>query len=204
MRKSYSLTERTNRRFEGRVAEVTIHDELIRKLIEPDKWGKATGYIIKIAGSSNIDYALEELYYWRGHYQQAMNAYVEMCPDIVVTNLASGKRTAIELEGDTNWDFAESLRQIRKYRMNSKTFQDVVVIIPKRYERFAILYAKEGFRVYLWTAPRIWECRCGKIVEGKRTTKPKCTSCHSTELEFEGIRDVEFTQFEYAIDKMVG
>lgn len=184
---------------------MTIHDELVLKLIEPDKWGKATGYVIKIAGSSNIDYSLEELYYWRGHYQQVMNTYVEMCPDIVVTNLTSGKRTAIELEGDINWDFAESLRQIRKYRMNSKMFQDVVVIIPKRYERFAILYAKQGFRVYLWKATRIWQCLgCGQMLEGESRAKPKPSCSCRTELEFEGVRDVEFTQFEYAIDKMVG
>jgi hypothetical protein len=184
-------------------SEMTIHDELVLKLVEPDKWGKATGYIVTIVGSGNIQYMLEDLFYWRGHYEAVMNTYVKMTPDVVVTNSSSGKITAIELESDINWDFAHSLRQIKKYKRNSKNFQDVVVIIPKKYERFAILYASQGFRVYLWKAIRIWECRCGKSVESERTTKPKC-SCNSTELEFEGVRDVEFTQFEYAIDKMVG
>ncbi len=184
---------------------MTIHDELVLKLIDADKWGKAKGYIVTIVGSSDIDYLLEELYYWRGHYQQITGTFVKMCPDIVVTNLKSGKRTAIELEGDMDWDFAKSLRQIKKYRMNSKQFQDVVVIIPKRYERFAILYAKQGFRVYLWKATRIWQCLgCEQTLEGKSRAKPKPTCSCRTELEFEGVKDVEFTQYEYAIDKMVG
>lgn len=178
---------------------MTIHDELVLKLIDADRWGKATGYVIKIAGSSDIDYLLEELYYLR------TATLVEMCPDIVVTNLKSDKRTAIELEGDTDWDFAKSLRQIKKYRMNSKEFQDVVVIIPKRYERFATLYAKQGFRVYLWKATRIWQCLgCGKVLEGESRAKPKSSCSCKTELEFEGVKDVEFSKFEYAIDKMVG
>ena len=176
---------------------MTIHDELVRELIKLREWGKTTGYIIKIVGSARIKYTLEELFYWRGHYQQVMNTYVKMTPDVVVTNLSSGKTIAIELESDVKWDFAHSLRQIKKYRRNSKEFQDVVVIIPKRYERFAMLYEKEGFRVYLWKAARVWECRCGNRVEDERTVKPRCSSCNSTELEFVGVKDVSFTPFEH-------
>jgi len=176
---------------------MTIHDELVLELIKPDRRRKPTGYIIHIVGGRNVSYVLEELFYWRGHHQAVLNVYVEMTPDIVVTNKGSGKRTAIEIESDVEWDFAHSLRQVKKYRQNSKDFDDVVVIIPKKYERFAILYENEGFPVYFWKATRIWECKCKKVTEDERTVKPRCSSCSSTELEFKGVKDVKFEPFEY-------
>jgi hypothetical protein len=183
---------------------MTVHDELVLRLIDADKWGKATGYITKIVGSSDINYHLEELYHWRGMYEQLTNEFVKMCPDIVVTNLKSNKTTAIELEGDEGWDFAKSLRQIKKYNMNSDEFNNVAVVVPKKYERFAILYAREGFRVYFWEATRIWQCLgCGQKLDGKDGVKPKHQCKFKTELQFEGIKDVKFTEFEYAMDKLV-
>lgn len=111
------------------------YDELVLKLIAPDPISrKPRGYIINIVGSANIKYLLEDLFYWRGHQQRVLNTYVEMSPDIVATNLTSGKTIAIEVETDIKWDFAHSLQQVKKYRRNSKDFQNVVVIIPKRYE----------------------------------------------------------------------
>jgi hypothetical protein len=164
---------------------MTIHDELVRKLIDLDPVSsKPRGYIIKIIGSANIDPILEELFYWQGSEQQLLNTYVEMSPDIVATNPTSGNTTAIEMETDIDWDFAHSLQQIKKYRRNRGAFQKVVVIIPKRYERFAGLYEKQGFEVHLWKATRIWECvRCGNRMEEEKTVKPKCSSrnCCSTE-----------------------
>lgn len=183
---------------------MTIHDELVLKLIDPDKWGKATGYVTEIVGSKDIRYTLEEMYWYQGHYEKIMNEFVRMSPDVVVNSTKPSKTTAIEMENDVNWDFGESLRQIRKYKRN-RDFQDVVVIIPKRYERFAILYATQGVRVYFWKATRLWECgRCGEITESDKTAKPKCSSskCNSGELEFVGIKDAEFTPFEYALDKI--
>jgi len=184
---------------------MTIHDELVRELIKLADWGKPTGYIINIVGSANIQYVLEELFYWRGHEQVKYDTYVEMAPDIVVTNKESGKRTAIEVKGDINWNFADSLRQIKKYKRNSRQFHDVVIIIPKRYERFARLYKKEGFRVYLWKATRIWECmRCGNEMEDERTVKPRCSikECKTTEQMLKGLKEESkdiFEPFEYPI-----
>lgn len=182
---------------------MTIHDELVLKLIDPDKWGKAIGYVTEIVGSKDIRYTLEETYWNQGHYEKIMSKFVRMSPDIVVTSIKPSKTTAIEMESDTNWDFGHSLRQIRKYKRN-KAFQDVVVIIPKKYERFAILYSNQGFRVYLWEATRLWECqKCGRIVEGNNARKCKTPNCRG-EYEFKGIKDVEFTPFISAIDKMLG
>jgi hypothetical protein len=174
---------------------MTIHDELVLNLINPDKYGKATGYVTKIVGSNDIRYKLEETYWDQGHYEKIMNKFVRMSPDIVVISIKPSKTTAIEMESDMNWDFGHSLRQIRKYKRN-RDFQDVVIIIPKKYERFAILYSNQGFRVYLWEATRIWECnKCGEGPSENRPTKCKTPNCKG-ELEFVGIKDVEFSPFE--------
>jgi hypothetical protein len=182
---------------------MTIHDELILALIK---------------------YKLEELVYWRGHEQQVMGTYEKMTPDVLVTiseaerrhqvyNTPDGglvvadtqKQIAIELETDINWDFGESLRQVKKYRKKFKT----LVIIPKAYERFAPLYINEGFRVYLWKATRKWQCmRCGKTTYTKRTLKPQCNqtlyvkvktkakrqkiTCNSKEQRLIGIKNATF------------
>src|SRR3989337_550809 len=106
---------------------MTIHDELVLKLIEPEKWGKATGYITEIVGSKSIKYTLEDTFWWRGHYEGIMKTFVRMSPDIVVTSINPSKTTAIEMESDKDWDFAHSLRQVRKYKRNSD-FQEVIVI----------------------------------------------------------------------------
>lgn len=179
---------------------MTIHDELVLKLIDPDpKSGKPRGYIINIVGSANIRYVLEEYYLEPRVLIRETVHLVEMTPDIVVTDLKSGKTTAIEIENDIQWDFAHSLQQVKKYRENRREFKDVVVIIPKRYERFAILYKNEGFRVYLWEATRIWECmQCGSQMEEARTIKPKCKkrNCNSKEQSLKGLREQSEDIFE--------
>jgi translation initiation factor IF-1 len=179
---------------------MTIHDELILRLIEPDKSGKATGYITEIVGSKDIRYTLEDTFWWRGHYEGIMKTFVRMSPDIVVHSISPSKTIAVELESDKDWDFGHSLRQIRKYKRNSD-FQEVVVVIPKKYERFAILYSNQGFKVYLWKATRLWECdKCGEGPSDNRPTKCKTVNCKG-ELELKGIKDVEFMPFEPTTDK---
>jgi|WetSurMetagenome_2_1015567.scaffolds.fasta_scaffold51131_2 hypothetical protein len=174
---------------------MTIHDEIILKLIDPDKTGKATGYITQIVGSTNLTYNLEELYWYQGHYEKILNKFVRMSPDIFVHDNDKSKNIAIELENDEHWDFGHSLRQVRKYR-KSKDFDEVVVIIPKKYERFAILYAKHSFRVYLWKATRVFGCNvCGqvqKIMPSKKCIDKDCIG----EVELTGVKEVEFTPFE--------
>jgi hypothetical protein len=174
---------------------MTIHDEIILKLIEPDKTGKATGYVTTIVGSKNISYKLEDIFWYCGHYEKILGTMVRMSPDIFVHNLGTSKTTAIELENDDHWDFGHSLRQVRKYRRNND-FHEVVVVIPKNYERFAILYVTQGFRVYLWKATRVYECKiCGKGQNENNPTKCLTDKCKG-ELELVGVKDVEFTPFE--------
>jgi len=183
---------------------MTIHDELVLKLIDPDPMSrKPRGYIIKIVSSSNIKYILEEVFYQQNPKTPFVREYIKMSPDVVATNLKSNKTTAVEVETDMQWDFAHSLQQLNKYKGNRKDFQDVVVIIPKRYERFAPLYEEQGFQVHLWEATRIWECvRCGNATEEKRTIKPKCSSqdCNSTEQVLKGLKESSreiFKPFEH-------
>jgi len=179
---------------------MTIHDELVLKLIEPDKSGKATGYVTEIIGSKNINYTLEDTFWWRGHYEQILGTFVRMSPDIVIHSISPSKTTAIELENDEHWDFGHSLRQVRKYKRNS-AFEEVVVVIPKKYERFAILYANQGFKVYLWKATRLMECnKCGEGPSDNKPTKCKTANCKG-ELELIGIKDVDFMPFELIMDK---
>jgi len=129
-----------------------------------------------------------------------MKTYVRMSPDIVVYSISPSKTTAIELESDEHWDFGHSLRQVRKYRRNKK-FQEVVVVIPKKYNRFAILYVKQGFKVYLWTATRVMECnKCGQAPSDSKPTKCKTVNCRG-ELELVGIKDVEFVPFVPMVNK---
>jgi len=159
-----------------------IHDILIAELIKLDNHGKLTGDIIRIVGSAKIKCQLEELVYWRGHYQAVMGRIVEMTPDILVTRSRPTSeemaQVAIELETDVDFDFGKSLRQIKNYK---KKFADVRVIIPagKEYERFAPLYKNEGFRVWLWKATRVWQClRCGNVTEKEGEIQPKCEECN--------------------------
>lgn len=176
---------------------MTIHDELILELIMPDKAGKPTGKIIEIIGTSNLRYRLE----LSRDITENFETIATITPDIVVMNLnskdmiVSNRESAIELENDIQWDFADSLRQIRKY---GEEFKDVVVIIPKEYERFASLYKNEGFRVWFWKVIRVWECmQCGTITEERRTVKPRCSdkNCNSTELRLKGLKDTQFEEF---------
>lgn len=183
---------------------MTIHDELVLKLIDPEPASrKPRGYIINIVHSSNIRYVLEEVFHQQNPETPLVPEYIKMTPDVVVTNIKSDKTTAVEVENDIQWDFAHSLRQLKKYKKNRRDFQDVAVIIPKRYERFATLYEEQGFRVYLWKATRLWECvDCGKVMPDERTAKPKCSnkSCNSSDRVLIGLKESSreiFKPFEH-------
>lgn len=182
---------------------MTIDDELIREFVKLNKKGKPIGqYIINLAGSDHIECKLEETYSMRNPYNphaEFTGDYVKMTPDIVVTNLDTDVTTAIEIENDIQWDFGKSLRQIKMYRKNTSNFQNVVIIIPKKYERFARYYKTEGFEVWLWEATRLWECmKCDTKIPSKRTGKPKCTNqdCKSTELALMGLEGYQFLRFK--------
>jgi len=150
---------------------MTIHDELILALTQLYKKGKAPLY--EIVESKDVNYRIEEPM----NRELPSGNIIKMTPDIIVHYKGSEKRVAIEVENDIQWDFADSLRQVKKYkRYPPKNWKlKVIVIIPKEYQRFAPLYNNEEIPVWLWTATRIWECmRCGNITEEKRTLKPKC------------------------------
>jgi hypothetical protein len=188
---------------------MTIDDELILELIKPNKLGEVGegALIITVMGTKRVDYELEETtYHWRewldkgGVKRQA--EMIPMTPDIMAKTFSPEdkglKTTAIELENDLQWDFGESLRQLRKYKLN---FKDTRIIIPKDFERFAPLYKKAGFRTYLWTAKRRWQClRCETITvkEGPITpqcSKPKCGNHSQNEFRLIGLKDTTIEEF---------
>jgi len=127
---------------------------------------------------------------------------IPMTPDIMTKIFSpeehETKTVVIELENDLQWDFGESLRQLRKYKLN---FKDTRIIIPKDYERFAPLYKKAGFRVFLWNAMRRWQClRCGNETIKEGPVIPKCsnTKCgnHSqNEFRLIGLKDAVIEEF---------
>ena len=181
---------------------MTIDDELILELVKPDRHGKVgeKALIVKIVGTPKIEYMLEEPtfcweYYERRVQSESGRVRVTMTPDITVKVLDKiPKPIAIELENDVHWDFGESLRQVKKYK---RKFDDTRVIIPEEFERFAPLYKNEGFRVYLWTATRVWQCMiCGELTYKEEPIQPKCEECNKrTEHRLVGLEDVDIEEY---------
>ena len=174
---------------------MTVHDELILKIIEKDENGVMPLHkITNTPENEDISFRLEHTFTlpWGG-------SLVLATPDIVVffkQRESDSKNPyanppihgyAIEIENDIQWDFSDSLRQIKKY------FQGYypIVIIPKIYERYKEPYEHEKIDVWLWSAKRIWECMdCGDILQSDKTGKPKkCLGCNSNQLRLKGISD---------------
>jgi hypothetical protein len=180
--------------------ELKLHDLLVYELIKPTKSREATGEIKKIVGSGKIRWKLEETKDFHKRAQYSLETVSEyMTPDIIVTKLkpAAGEASTviIEVETDEAFDFAQSLRQIKKYRRISP---DVRVVIPKEYEKFAPLYANEGFRVWFWKAKRVIEClRCRNQTDVEGPYEPKCSGCgnKSTKHRLIDLKDIEFIEF---------
>jgi hypothetical protein len=177
---------------------MTIDDELILELIKPDRSGKVgkDAPIIQIIGDADIAYKLEELNsFYRDHESVIKKELTYISPDIVV----SGKFGAIafELENDVQWDFMESLWQVKNYKRKFQT----IVIIPKEYERFAPLYKNEGFKVHLWKANRKWQClRCGAETIKEGPVIPKCSGseCNNhnpKEFRLVGLKDADIQEY---------
>lgn len=100
---------------------MTIDDELILELIKPNRLGEVgdNALIIRIVGSKNISYKLEETMLFSklqtttwapGGVKVEESAGI---PDIIVELRKEKKSFAIELENDIHWDFQDSLRQLR-------------------------------------------------------------------------------------------
>jgi hypothetical protein len=171
---------------------------LILTLTQPDEKGKVP--LHQIVGSNNIIFQIEETI---DYHLPSSNEWLFMVPDLIVTakpNLHSEVTRnvfAIELENDIQWDFADSLRQIKKYKkFGGQKYKnvsfEVIVIIPREYERFVPLYKNEEFPVWLWSATRIWECiSCGELSEEKGTLQPRCKKCKSQQ-RLKGIKDYIF------------
>ncbi len=191
-----------------------IHDAIICELIKPDSSGKPTGDILKIVGTSKIRYKLEHSIRFIGtvYSKHSMvkslfgdvekrTELVEMSPDIVVARLDSPrnekdrKYVAIEIETDYDFDFGESLRQIKKYTKEFKN--QVTVVISKKYVKFAPLYKNEKVNVWLWDAERIWECgKCGEKTTTKEVNQHFCKNCRkNTEHTLVDLQNVTFEEF---------
>lgn len=89
----------------------------------------------------------------------------------------------------------------RCIRARKNRFDDVRLVIPEDYQRFAPLYKNEGFRVYLWKAKRKWEClRCGVVTDKKGPVQPKCRNrdCGNTsrnDFRLVGVKEADVREF---------
>ena len=145
----------------------------------------------------------ESTYYYHqyresGIFSPPKSELVKITPDLTVTfPRKKNIKVAIELENDIKWDFGESLRQLKKYKVK---FPDTRVIIPEEYKRFASIYKNEGFRVYLWKAKRKWQClKCGTITEKEGPIQPQCKNedCKNknrNEFRLVGLQDTEILE----------
>jgi hypothetical protein len=198
---------------------MTIDDELILELIKPDAKGRVReeALIVSIVGTKEIEYRLEESTYYSESYgtgEDQKTEFVGITPDITVkikpkrgiketvkkmlTEMVIGPEVgvALELENDIQWDFQDSLSQIKRYK---KKFQDTRIIIPDDFKRFAPLYKHEGFRVYLWKAKRRWQClRCGSETVREGPITPTCSNCNNhsqNEFRLIGLRETTIEEF---------
>jgi len=180
---------------------MTIHDELILALTKRSEEGEVP--LHKIVLSNNIRTLMEETIY---RELRSMGEWIKMTPDLIVTiapYTKSAKHVVIELESDVKWDFAASLRQIKKYKQYLSRTQgeqyDVIVIIPKDYERYAPLYQYEGIPVWFWEATAEWICeKCGnevKIIMNRPKILRKCISdsCNYDKHHLNKLLKVKFS-----------
>lgn len=96
---------------------------MVYELIKPTKYREPTGDIIKIVGSSKITWTLEQTERFQERARYSIETITDyMTPDIKVARLkpAEGEQSTvvIEVETDEAFDFAESLRQIKKIPKN--------------------------------------------------------------------------------------
>ena len=92
---------------------MTIHDELILALTQPNEEGNVP--LHDIVRTNDIAFTLEE------PIKKSSGVPLRMTPDITVTIRPKAPRDrqlyiAIELENDVQWDFARSLQQVKKYQ----------------------------------------------------------------------------------------
>ena len=188
---------------------MTIDDELLLEIIKPNRLGEVgeDAPIIKVVGTKRIKYTLEEpTHYWNnlppdpstGIYHPEQAELVRIRPDITLILPREGDREiATELENDIQWDFQDSLKQLKKYKAE---FRDTRIIIPKEFSRFAPFYKNEGFRVYLWEAKRVWQClKCGAETAKEGPVIPVCpnSKTHGSKNDFRlvGLRDTTLKEF---------
>jgi len=176
---------------------------LILALCQRDEKGNIP--LVKVVGTMNIEVQFEESLYLPARDQPDFTAPLPprgVTPDIIVTTLAVPKqKIAIEVESDIDFDPEKTLRQIKKY---SEIFE-TRLIMPKEQEKFAPYFKNEGFRVYLWTATRIWECmKCGQKTYEKTSIKPRCsnTQCHASQsLRLAGLKEIELDEYVKPLQK---
>jgi hypothetical protein len=165
---------------------VTIDDELVSALIQPDEFAKI-GKDAPIKGITCLRIKDYETEAYIGERRTA---------DILLTVVKDSVdyKVVVEVENDREFDVGEILRKIKK----SKEYP-AVVIIAKEFERFAWRFQNSGIGVAFWTTTCKWHCRvCRQITMTSTSsiTPSKCSKCNKNQLVFNGIDDTEFENAE--------
>ena len=185
---------------------MTIHDELLWALTQVDNKGMTP--IHEMLGSDNFTYQVEE----HKTFRDSKTALTyQMVPDIIVNAVPFEPRKPryliMEVENHLQWDFSDSLRQIKKYKTHLKMFgeqaKELVVIIPEIYDRFTPMYQNEEINVWTWEASRIWEClECNhKWVDKRSLKESRCPrkGCGKTSVRLAGLLDFILREKQGAI-----
>lgn len=168
---------------------MTIHDEILWSLTQPDERGRIPLY--EMVGQNELHHKVEYSY----NFWDSSKAFlVKMVPDIILSRTTpNGRHWIIEVENDLQWDFSGSLRQIKKYQEYltlSRGSQRYIAIIPDLYERFVPMYQNEGIDVWTWEAERIWQCiKCDELIFEKKSIKPQCTECKDKHVRLFGLKN---------------
>lgn len=167
---------------------VTIDDELVNALIQPDQYLKI-GKDAPIKGIIGLRIKDYETEVYIGKKRAA---------DILLTVVkdSSEYKVVVEIENDREFDVGEILRKIKKCQ-----HYPVVVIIPKSFERFAWRFQNSGMGVAFWTTTCKWYCKaCGQIATASISsmTPSQCGNCskHSNFLIFNRIENTKFENAE--------
>jgi len=170
---------------------MTIDDELIRVLTQPDSEGNVP--LIKMLNIKDIKSYKYHIEQTERFFNMSYNELIVMTPDIVVTHGEDEHNriiSLIEVENHIKWDFSQSIQQIKKYIEffpNRGWKKQVIVLIPLEYDRYEDLYKNEGVDVWLWDTNIKYECLdCGEFTSSKKISNIKC-KCHSNNLIISGI-----------------
>ena len=165
-----------------------IDNELIRALINPDRYGEIgkDSPLKRLIRLKIIDYDTE--------VDIDKNRTADVL--LVVRRKSKQHKVVIEVENDRRLDIGEILRKIKRVKL-----YPTIVIIPQKFKEHSFRFQKSQIPVWYWTATSKWSCRrCNNItISDSSITPNQCNSCSksgSHVLTWVGVENVKFEEAE--------